>query len=62
VAFKEKKPLKNKSLVDWQKAEMFQCSFEKAIKEIQQREPLGTNIKTMIKTNLIKNFGLDIEN
>ncbi len=41
---------------------MFQCSFEKAIKEIQQREPLGTNIKTMIKTNLIKNFGLDIEN
>jgi hypothetical protein len=62
VAFKEKKPFKNKSLVDWQEVEMFQCSFEEAIRDIQRREPPRANIKTMIKTNLIKNFGLDIEN
>jgi hypothetical protein len=36
VAFKEKKPLKNKSLVDQQKGEKLQCSFEETINDIQE--------------------------
>jgi hypothetical protein len=39
VVFKEKKPFKNKSLVDWQEEERLQRSFEEAIKYIQQKEP-----------------------
>jgi hypothetical protein len=62
VVSKGKKPLKNKSLVDWQEEERFQHSFEEAIRDIQQKEPLGTNLQTLIKANLTKNFGLDIKN
>ncbi len=62
VVFKEKKPLKNKSLVDSQEEKKLQCSFEEAIKDIQQKEPLGASIQTLNKANFTKNFGLDIEN
>jgi hypothetical protein len=30
--------------------------------DIQQKEPLGANVQTLVKSNLTKNFGLDIEN
>ncbi len=60
VVFKEKKPFKNKSLADWQEEKKFQCSFEGAIKDIQQKEPLkdlyGANIQTLVKTNFTRNF------
>jgi len=59
VVFKEKKPFKNKGLADWQEKERFQCLFEEAIKDIQQKEP---PIQTLVKLNLTKIFGLDIEN
>jgi hypothetical protein len=59
MVFKEKKPFKNKSLADWQEKERFQCLFEEAIKDIQQKEP---PIQTLVKSNLTKKFGLDIEN
>lgn len=49
-----KKPLKNKSLADWQEEEKLQCLFEEAIKGIQQRELLGASIKTLVKRP--KNF------
>jgi len=52
VVSKEKKPLKNKSLADWQEEEKFQHSFEEAIRDIQ----------TLIKANFTKNFGVDLPN
>jgi len=61
VVFKEKEPFKNKSLVDWQKEKRLQHSFEEAIKDIQQKEPPRANIQIPVKSNLTKNFGLDIE-
>ncbi len=66
MVFKEKKPLKNKSLANWQKEEKFQCSYEEAIKDIQQKEPPKdmprANIQTSIKANLTRNFGSNIKN
>jgi hypothetical protein len=34
VVFKEKEPVKNKSLVDWQEKEKLQHSFKVAIKDL----------------------------
>jgi hypothetical protein len=55
VIFKEKEPLKNKRLADWQEEEKLQHSFEEAIKDIQQKEPPkdlhGANIQTLVKAN-----------
>jgi hypothetical protein len=36
--------------------------FEETIKDIQQKEPLGANIQTLIEANFTKNFSLDIKN
>jgi hypothetical protein len=36
--------------------------FEEAIKDIQQKKPLGVSIQTPIKSILPNNFGLDIKN
>jgi len=47
VVYKEKKPFKNKSLANWQEKERLQHSFEKTIKDIQQKEPLGANKQTL---------------
>ncbi len=58
MVFKEKKPFKNKSLPDWQEKENLQHLFEKAIKDIQQKEPPGASIQISIKTTITKNFGL----
>jgi len=49
-------------LVNCQKKEKVQCSFEEAIKDLQQKEPPAITIQTPIKANLIKNFGLDTKN
>jgi hypothetical protein len=62
VVFKEKKPLKNKSLVDQQKGEKLQCSFEETINDIQEKEPHGASTQTLVKANLTKNFDLDPKN
>jgi hypothetical protein len=48
-------------LADWEKEERLQHSFEKITKDIQQKEPPRANIQTLVKSNLTKNFGLDIE-
>jgi hypothetical protein len=61
MIFKEK-PLKNKSLVDWQQEEKVQRLFEETIKDLQEKEPPRANIQTLIKTNFIKKIGLDIVN
>jgi hypothetical protein len=62
VVFKEKEPLKNKSLVDWQEEERLQRSFEETIRDIQQKEPPRASIQTLVKSNLTKNFRLDTKN
>ncbi len=62
MVFKEKEPFKNKTLVNWQDEEKLQCSFKEVIKDIQQKELLGANIQTRVKTNLTKDSSLDIEN
>ncbi len=62
MVFNKKKPLKKKSLANWQEEEKLQCSFEEAIRDIHQNELFGASIQTLIKVNLTKNFGLDIEN
>jgi hypothetical protein len=36
-----------------------QCLFEEAIRDIQQKEP---PMQTLVKSNITKNFGLDIKN
>jgi hypothetical protein len=55
VAFKEKELFQNKRLVEWQEKEMFQCLFEKANRDIQQKELPRMIIQTLIKTNIPKN-------
>jgi hypothetical protein len=66
VVFKEKIPFKNKILADSQKEKIFQRSFEKAIKDIQHKEPPkdmhGANAQTSIKANVTRNFGSNIKN
>jgi hypothetical protein len=62
VVFREKEPLKNKSFADQLKEERLQCLFAEAIKDIQEKEPPRTIIQILVKTNLIKNFGLDTKN
>ncbi len=39
-----KEPFKKKSLAKWQKEEKLQCSFEKVIEDIKQKEPLEAMI------------------
>jgi hypothetical protein len=46
-------------LADWQEEERFQCLFEKAIRDIQQKKP---PMQTPVKSNITKNFGLDTKN
>jgi hypothetical protein len=56
----------NKNLADWQAEAKFQCSFEKAIKKMQHKEPprdlSRANIQTFVGTNLIGNFGSNTKN
>jgi hypothetical protein len=65
VVFEEKKPLKNKSLANWQEEEKFQCLFEEIIKHMQHeklsKDMFRASIQTLVKANLTKNFGLDIK-
>ncbi len=49
-------------MVNWQEKEKVQCSFEEAIKDLQQKEPPAITIQTPIKANFIKNFSLDTKN
>jgi hypothetical protein len=46
-------------LANWQEEERFQCLFQEAIRDIQQKEP---PMQTPVKSNITKNFGLDIKN
>jgi U3 small nucleolar ribonucleoprotein component len=61
VVFKEKELHKNKSLANWQEEEMLQHSFEEAIRNLQLKKPPRdlprANIQTLVKTNLIGNYG-----
>jgi len=62
VVFKEIKLPKNKSLANWQEEEKHLCLFEKAIKDIRQKEPRGllrASIQILVKTNLIRNLSSD---
>lgn len=69
VVFKEKQPLKNKSLVDWQEKEKLKHLFKKFIKDIQQKEPPRpprdlprASIQTSVKANITRNFGSNTKN
>jgi hypothetical protein len=44
MVIEEKEPFKKKSLAKWQKEEKLQCSFEKVIEDIKQKEPLEAMI------------------
>ncbi len=59
VVFKGKNLSRTKVWQIGKKKEKLQHLFEKAIYDIQQKEPLEASIQTLIKANLTKNFGLN---